>query len=107
MDHPQRNDRDWLKRTLMRWSDEDAELPEIDYEAIDITTMELPPGWRGYGARDQIDHPDTEARLADVESAEKQYADRYELQAALMPYEHLLPERYRARNERLEAPDDE
>ena len=21
--------------------------------------MELPPGWRGYGAKDYVDHPDT------------------------------------------------
>jgi fumarate reductase flavoprotein subunit len=30
--------------------------------------MELPPGWRGYGARDYIDHPDTPARQKEVEA---------------------------------------
>ena len=106
-DHPQRNDRDWLKRTLARWPDEDADLPELDYEAIDVMQMELPPGWRGYGARNHVDHPDTAARLAEVESAQRQSEDRFAVQAALMPYEHLLPERYRGRNERLETSDDE
>jgi hypothetical protein len=26
--------------------------------------MELPPGWRGYGAKDYIDHPDTTRRAS-------------------------------------------
>ena len=106
-DHPRRDDRDWLKRTIARWPDDDAELPELSYEALDVATMELPPGWRGYGARNHIDHPDTAARLADVEAADAAHDDRFDRQAALMPYDHLLPERYRARNERLEAIDDE
>ena len=29
-------------------------------------------------------------------------ADRHAVQAALMPYEHLLPERFRGRNERID-----
>jgi fumarate reductase flavoprotein subunit len=29
-------------------------------------------------------------------------ADRHEVQAAVMPYEHLLPERFRGRNERID-----
>ncbi|MEJ2534431.1 MAG: fumarate reductase flavoprotein subunit [Gammaproteobacteria bacterium] len=104
LDHPQRNDRDWLKRTLATWSDPEADLPELDYEALDVTRMELPPGWRGYGARDHIDHPDTPARLEEIEriSGGLDGEDRFALQQALMPYEHLLPERYRGRNERLD-----
>ena len=34
-------------------------LPTLAYEALDVKRMELPPGWRGYGAKDYIDHPDT------------------------------------------------
>jgi fumarate reductase flavoprotein subunit len=56
-DYPQRNDRDWLKRTLATWPDPQADLPVLSYEPLDVGTMELPPGWRGYGARDYIDHP--------------------------------------------------
>ena len=29
-------------------------------------------------------------------------ADRHAVQAAVMPYEHLLPERFRGRNERID-----
>ncbi|MDH3386908.1 MAG: fumarate reductase flavoprotein subunit, partial [Gammaproteobacteria bacterium] len=54
-DFPQRNDNDWLRRTLASWPDEDANLPRLAYEPLDVMHMELPPGWRGYGARDHID----------------------------------------------------
>ncbi len=102
-DHPQRNDRDWLKRTLATWNSEADTLPTIDYEDIAVHTMELPPGFRGYGARNHVDHPDTEARVAEVERilSEIPEADRFARQAALMEYESLLPEKLRGRNERL------
>jgi fumarate reductase flavoprotein subunit len=64
--------------------------------------MELPPGWRGYGAKDYVDHPDTPARLAEVEAAKQASRDRFALQQALMPYEHLLPQRLRGKNERID-----
>ncbi|MDH3448546.1 MAG: fumarate reductase flavoprotein subunit, partial [Gammaproteobacteria bacterium] len=100
---PQRNDNDWLRRTLASWPDEDANLPRLAYEPLDVMHMELPPGWRGYGARDHIDHPDTPQRLAAIETITGQVPaeDRFALQQALMPYEHLLPQRYRGRNARL------
>lgn len=37
-------------------------------EALDVNTTELPPGRRGYGASDYIDHPDTPARQQKVEA---------------------------------------
>jgi fumarate reductase flavoprotein subunit len=46
-DFPERNDRDWLKRTLATWK-EGATLPTLDYE-IPSKVWELPPGERGYG----------------------------------------------------------
>lgn len=102
-DYPQRNDRDWLKRTLATWEDPAGELPTIRYETLDVQAMELPPGFRGYGLRNHIDHPETSARLAEVEQilADLPAADRFARQAALMAYEELLPETYRGRNERL------
>jgi fumarate reductase flavoprotein subunit len=105
-DFPRRNDAEWLKRTLASWRSESDTLPTLRYEALDVTRMELPPGWRGYGAKDYIDHPDTFARQAEVDAirAHMAGADRYALQKALMPYEHLLPERYRGRNERVDEP---
>jgi len=46
-DYPERNDRDWLKRTLATWKEGD-DLPVLNYEPVS-ETMELPPGDRGYG----------------------------------------------------------
>jgi fumarate reductase flavoprotein subunit len=102
-DYPQRNDHDWLKRTLAAWENASDDLPTIRYEDIAVSDMELPPGFRGYGTRNHIDHPETEARVAEVEriTAGLAGADRFERQAALMEYESLLPEKYRGRNERL------
>jgi fumarate reductase flavoprotein subunit len=104
-DYPRRDDARWLKRTLATWRNEADTLPTLTYEPLDVNKMELPPGWRGYGAKDYIEHPDAAARLAQVEAIRKQYAgDRYALQAVLLPYEHLLPARLRGRNERLDEP---
>lgn len=102
-DYPQRNDAQWLKRTLARWQDPDADLPQLDYEELDIMQMEMPPGWRGYGARDYIDHPHTTLREAEIERIRQQLtgADNTAIQNALMPYQHLLPEMFRCGNQRL------
>jgi succinate dehydrogenase flavoprotein subunit len=104
-DYPERNDRDWMKRTLVSWKDESgpdgAGAPEFDYEDLDVTKMELPPGFRGYGKDNSIPHPQTEARQAEIDKirASLPGTDRFELQRALMPYE--LPEKYRGKNERV------
>ncbi len=102
-DHPRRNDADWLKRTLARWPDPGQTLPTLAYEPLDVSRMELPPGWRGYGAKDAIAHPATEARAAEIAAirAALGSADRHTVQHALMPFEHLLPEPFRGRNQRL------
>jgi len=103
-DHPRRDDANWLKRTLATWPRESDTLPTLSYEALDVKRMELPPGWRGYGAKDNIEHPDTAARAAEVADVRSRLAgsDRFAVQRALMPYEHLLPERLRGRNERID-----
>ena len=66
--------------------------------------MELPPGWRGYGAKDYIEHPDTARRAAEIEALKSRLAsaDRFAIQHALMAYEHLLPPNLRGRNERID-----
>ena len=46
-DYPDRNDRDWLTRTLASWK-EGADMPTLDYEDAS-PVFELPPGERGYG----------------------------------------------------------
>ncbi len=103
-DFPRRNDAEWLKRTLATWKSESDTLPALSYELLDVKKMELPPGWRGYGAKDYIDHPDTAARLAEIERIKERQngIDRRELQEKLMPYRHLLPECFRGVNERID-----
>ncbi len=46
-DFPERNDRDWLNRTLAYWKEGET-LPELKYEAAS-PWFEIPPGDRGYG----------------------------------------------------------
>jgi len=103
-DYPRRDDAVWLRRTLATWANGDATLPSLAYEPLDVTGMELPPGWRGYGAKNYIDHPDTERRVAEVAAVRERMtgADRHQVQEALMPYENLLPESLRGRNERID-----
>ena len=105
-DHPRRDDLHWLKRTLATWPGAGDELPTLDYEPLDVARMELPPGFRGYGSRNHLEHPDAERRQSEVDAVRARMADggRFALQCELMPFEHLLPERYRGRNERLEDP---
>ena len=66
-DFPRRDDARWLKRTLAAWRRPDDLLPSLDYEPLDVASTELPPGWRGYGARDYVEHPDTARRTAEVQ----------------------------------------
>jgi fumarate reductase flavoprotein subunit len=105
-DFPRRNDAQWLCRTLASWPDPLATLPALNYEALDVGAMELPPGWRGYGNKDYVDHPETAARIEEVARlrATMAGADRFALQEAVMPYRHLLPPTLRGRNARLDEP---
>lgn len=101
-DYPQRNDRDWLNRTLASWPYADALEPVLNYEALDVMKMELPPGYRGYGINNAIVHPDTEKReqqIAEILASLGEDADRYQRQQALMPFE--LPPSLQPKNERL------
>ena len=105
-DFPRRDDAQWLKRTLATWPRAADTLPTLAYEPLDVTAIELPPGWRGYGAKDYVDHPDTAARAAAVAAMRDSLADapRFEVQQALMPYDKLLPAALRGRNERIDEP---
>jgi len=108
-DFPLRDDQKWLNRTLATWPSEQDQLPTLNYEAININEMEVAPNWRGYGAKDRIDHPDTATRITEIEKirAEINIAEKNDaqnkalLQTKLMPYKHLLPEMLRGRNARL------
>ena len=105
-DYPRRNDKDWLKRTIMQWPEANKDLPQVSYEALDIAEMELPPGFRGYGVDNSISHPQSKQRqqqVAQLKAENKQVnGDRFALQELLMPYKELLPPKYRGRNERLD-----
>ena len=104
-DFPQRDDANWLKRTITSWNNEEQTLPTVSYEEIDISKMELPPGFRGYGKDLTQHHPDTEQRQAVVDSVTdellKQGANRFEIQDAVMPFIDKLPKKYQGINERL------
>jgi fumarate reductase flavoprotein subunit len=108
IDYPVRNDKEWCKRTLSTWKNENDTLPTITYQDLDISKMELPPGWRGYGAKNYIDNPETPIRQKQVDEIrakmEAQGADRFAIQNALMPYQDLLPEDLRGKNERIDEP---
>ncbi|WP_300163146.1 fumarate reductase flavoprotein subunit [Solidesulfovibrio sp.] len=47
-DFPERNDRDWLNRTLATWAKPDDVVPTLNYEPA-TKVFEIPPGERGYG----------------------------------------------------------
>jgi fumarate reductase flavoprotein subunit len=104
-DFPKRDDANWLKRTIMTWRNESDTLPSVSYEDIPISSMEMPPGFRGYGKDLTDHHPDTPMRVSAVEAIreklEAEGASRFEIQNALMPYLEKLPEKYRGINERL------
>jgi fumarate reductase flavoprotein subunit len=92
-----------MSRTLASWPGDEADLPTLDYEQLDVMRMEIPPGWRGYGAKDYIDHPDTPRRQEQVDEMNEAMddKDRHARQEALMPFRHLLPEHLRGNNRRL------
>jgi fumarate reductase flavoprotein subunit len=104
-DYPMRDDENWLKRTLTSWPSEEDTLPTVSYEDIDISTMEIPPGFRGYGKDQTTPHPQSEIRQKEVdeikEKCEKEGIDRYDQQEMLMPFISKLPKKYQGRNERL------
>jgi len=98
-----RNDKDWLCRTLATWGKPTDTMPTLNYEPLDVMNMELPPGWRGYGAKDRVDHPDTERRQAEVDTVQAKHenGDRFAAQEELMPFKDKLPSSLRGRNARL------
>jgi fumarate reductase flavoprotein subunit len=103
-DYLKRDDANWLNRTLTSWPNPSDTLPTVTYEELDIMTMEMPPAFRGYGAKGMIiENELSEKRQAIVdETVEKMQAegkDRHEIQDALMPFD--LPMNYREKNERV------
>ena len=106
-DFPVRNDIEWLNRTIATWKEGDT-LPTLNYDKLDISKMELPPGFRGYGVKNYIENPESAKRQAEVDAIrakmEAAGADRFAIQDALMPYQDLLPKRLKGKNERVDEP---
>jgi fumarate reductase flavoprotein subunit len=103
VDYPRRDDARWLSRTLATWPDPDDPLPTLAYEPLDVSRMEMPPGWRGYGAHDPIPHPESAARQAEVEALTERHADGDAREAMIGPFRQHLPPGLRGRNARLEV----
>lgn len=102
-DYPKRDDLNWMKRTNTYWVEGES-MPRVEYEDLDIMKMEIPPAFRGYGAKGNIiENPLSEKRQAEVDAIrEKMEAEgkgRYEIQHALMPYE--LQAKFKAPNQRI------
>jgi len=102
-DHLKRDDVNWLKRTLTSWK-EGATLPTVSYEDLDIMKMEIPPAFRGYGAKGMIIENDLSIKRQEEvdrlrEEMEAAGKDRHEIQEALMPF--TLQPYYKAKNERF------
>ncbi|ECL9249661.1 fumarate reductase flavoprotein subunit [Campylobacter coli] len=102
-DYPKRDDLNWMKRTLTYWVEGES-LPRVEYDELDIMKMEMPPAFRGYGAKGNIiENPLSEKRQAEVdairEKMEAESKNRHEIQHALMPYE--LQPKYKALNQRI------
>ncbi len=102
-DFLKRDDANWLKRTLTSWK-EGATLPTVTYEDLDIMKMEIPPAFRGYGAKGMIIENELSLKRQEEvdklrEEMEAAGKDRYVIQDALMPFE--LQPYYKAKNERF------
>ncbi len=106
-DFPRRDDLHWMKRTLAYWKPGDT-LPTLAYQDLDISKMELPPGFRGYGVKNYIENPESAKRQQEIDAIrarmEAEGKDRFEIQNAIMPYQDLLPKRLRGKNERIDEP---
>lgn len=71
IDHPERDDANWLNRTLARWP-QGASEPELSYEPVGL--IDLPPGHRGYGNAKHIEMEQSiETYNADVAQAQEKH----------------------------------
>jgi fumarate reductase flavoprotein subunit len=100
-DYLKRDDENWLNKTLSYWANEDDLEPTLTYEELDIMKMEMPPAFRGYGAKGLIiENPLSQKRQDEIDKiVEAHVGNRYELQNKLMPYE--LQAEYKSINQRL------
>ncbi len=101
-DFTMRDDENWLNRTIATWTNPNDTMPTLSYEDIDISKMEMPPAFRGYGRKGAIVlNPLSEKREEEIAKIKENLGtvDRFVLQEALMDFD--LPKEYKSKNERV------
>jgi fumarate reductase flavoprotein subunit len=101
-DHTKRDDANWLNRTIATWTNPGDTMPTLSYEEIDISKMEMPPAFRGYGRKDSIVlNPLSERRAKEIEKIKETLGkvDRFKIQEELLDFD--LPKDYKRKNERV------
>ena len=97
--------REWLKRTLASWANEQDTLPTLRYETArredDGAAARLARVWR-QGLHRPSRHRRRDSRKSMLSGRSWQPAGRFAVQKALLPYEDLLPPRFRGPNERID-----
>ncbi len=101
-DYTKRDDEKWLNRTIATWINPNDTMPTLSYEALDISKMEMPPAFRGYGKKGAIVlNPLSEKREQEIAKIKETLGtvDRFTIQEALMDFD--LPKDYKRKNERV------
>ncbi len=101
-DYTKRDDLNWLKRTMAIWTNPNDTMPTLSYEEIDISKMEMPPAFRGYGRKGAIIlNPFSEKREEEIAKIKETLGtvDRFTVQDALLDFS--LPKDYKRKNERV------
>ncbi len=101
-DFTKRDDENWLKRTIATWTNPNDTMPTLSYEEIDISKMEMPPAFRGYGKKGAILlNPLSEKREEEIAMIKESLGevDRFTVQEAIMPFD--LQKEYKRKNERI------
>ncbi len=101
-DYTKRDDENWLKRTIATWNRPCDTMPTLNYEDIDISKMEMPPAFRGYGRKGAIVlNPLSQIREDEIVRIKEILGtvDRFTLQEALLDFD--LPKDYKRKNQRV------
>jgi len=101
-DFTKRDDENWLKRTIATWTNPNDTMPTLSYEEIDISKMEMPPAFRGYGKKGAIIlNLLSEKREEEIAKIKENLGsvDRFIVQEAVMPFD--LQKEYKRKNERV------
>ena len=101
-DHTKRDDENWLNRTIATWTNPNDTMPTLNYEEIDISKMEMPPAFRGYGRKGAIVlNPLSQKREEEIAKIKETLGvvDRFTVQEALMDFN--LPNNYKRKNQRV------